>query len=57
MDVGTDYKDELTPEMAKLLHTFLVHSRLETFLQKLHEMIVLKLRHARAVDLFKPTWR
>lgn len=43
--------------MAKLLHTFLVHSRLETFLQKLHEMIVLKLRHARAVDLFKPTWR
>ncbi|KFO92493.1 E3 ubiquitin-protein ligase RNF213, partial [Buceros rhinoceros silvestris] len=56
VDVGADYKDELTPKMAKLLHTFLVHSRLETFLQKLHEMIVLKLRHARAVDLFKPTW-
>ncbi|XP_038013112.1 E3 ubiquitin-protein ligase RNF213 isoform X2 [Motacilla alba alba] len=55
-DVSPDYKEELTPELAKLLHTFLVHSRLETFLQELHEMIILKLRRVRAVEEFKPTW-
>ncbi|NWU10901.1 RN213 ligase, partial [Cephalopterus ornatus] len=55
-DVSRDYKVELSPGIAKLLHTFLVHSRLETFLQELHEMIVLKLRRARAVDEFKPKW-
>ncbi|NWR66294.1 RN213 ligase, partial [Bucorvus abyssinicus] len=56
VDISTDYKAELPPEMAKLLNTFLVHSRLETFLQELHEMIVLKLRCVQAVDLFRPTW-
>ncbi|NWT32971.1 RN213 ligase, partial [Cardinalis cardinalis] len=55
-DVSPDYKEELTPELAKLLHAFLVHSRLETFLQELHEMIILKLRRAQAVQEFKPTW-
>uniref|UniRef100_A0A8C5INE1 RING-type E3 ubiquitin transferase n=1 Tax=Junco hyemalis TaxID=40217 RepID=A0A8C5INE1_JUNHY len=55
-DVSPDYKEELTPELAKLLHTFLVHCRLETFLQELHEMIILKLRRAQAVQEFKPTW-
>uniref|UniRef100_A0A8C3MIP0 RING-type E3 ubiquitin transferase n=1 Tax=Geospiza parvula TaxID=87175 RepID=A0A8C3MIP0_GEOPR len=55
-DVSPDYKEELTPELAKLLHTFLVHSRLETFLQELHEMIILKLRRVQAVQEFKPTW-
>ncbi|NXT06518.1 RN213 ligase, partial [Prunella fulvescens] len=55
-DVSSDYKEELTPELAKLLHTFLVHSRLETFLQELHEMIILKLRHVQAVEEFKPKW-
>ncbi|KAM3660653.1 E3 ubiquitin-protein ligase RNF213 [Ammospiza maritima maritima] len=55
-DVSPDYKEELTPELAKLLHTFLVHCRLETFLQELHEMIILKLRRAQAVREFKPTW-
>ncbi|XP_064532292.1 E3 ubiquitin-protein ligase RNF213 isoform X2 [Pseudopipra pipra] len=55
-DVSRDYKAELSPEIAKLLHTFLVHSRLETFLQELHEMIVLKLRRAQAVDEFRPKW-
>uniref|UniRef100_A0A8D2MH91 Ring finger protein 213 n=1 Tax=Zonotrichia albicollis TaxID=44394 RepID=A0A8D2MH91_ZONAL len=55
-DVSPDYKEELTPELAKLLHTFLVHCRLETFLQELHEMITLKLRRAQAVQEFKPTW-
>ncbi|NXI41700.1 RN213 ligase, partial [Galbula dea] len=56
VDVNTEYKAELSPGIAKLLNTFLVHSRLETFLQELHEMIVLKLRGVQAVDLFKPTW-
>ncbi|XP_039566699.1 E3 ubiquitin-protein ligase RNF213-like [Passer montanus] len=55
-DVSSDYKEELTPELVKLLHIFLVHSRLETFLQELHEMIVLKLRSVQAVEEFKPTW-
>uniref|UniRef100_A0A8D2QE60 Ring finger protein 213 n=1 Tax=Zonotrichia albicollis TaxID=44394 RepID=A0A8D2QE60_ZONAL len=45
-DVSRAYKEELTPELVKLLHTFLVHSSLETFLQELHEMIILKLRGA-----------
>ncbi|XP_028940022.1 E3 ubiquitin-protein ligase RNF213, partial [Antrostomus carolinensis] len=55
-DINTVYKAELSPELAKLLNTFLVHSRLETFLQELHEMIVLKLRRVQAVDEFRPTW-
>ncbi|NWZ67491.1 RN213 ligase, partial [Acrocephalus arundinaceus] len=55
-DVRPDYKKELTPELAKLLHTFLVHSRLETFLQELHEMIILKLRRVQAVEEFRPDW-
>ncbi|XP_058708338.1 E3 ubiquitin-protein ligase RNF213 isoform X2 [Poecile atricapillus] len=55
-DVSADYKEELTPELAKLLHTFLVHSRLETFLQELHEMIILKLRRVQAVEEFRPKW-
>ncbi|NWH55136.1 RN213 ligase, partial [Fregata magnificens] len=56
VDVNTAYKAELSPEIAKLLNTFLVHSRLETFLQELHEMIILKLRRVQAVDEFRPTW-
>ncbi|NXL59560.1 RN213 ligase, partial [Chordeiles acutipennis] len=55
-DINTVYKAELSPEFAKLLNTFLVHSRLETFLQELHEMIILKLRRVQAVDEFRPTW-
>ncbi|NWI27850.1 RN213 ligase, partial [Sula dactylatra] len=56
VDISRAYKDELSPETAKLLNTFLVQSRLETFLQELHEMIILKLRHVRAVDEFRPSW-
>ncbi|NWI95929.1 RN213 ligase, partial [Pitta sordida] len=55
-DVGSEYKAELTPEIAKLLHSFLVHSRLEIFLQELHEMIVLKLKRVHAVGYLKPSW-
>ncbi|XP_030361798.1 E3 ubiquitin-protein ligase RNF213 isoform X3 [Strigops habroptila] len=56
VDVSAAYKAELSPETAKLLTTFLVNSRLETFLQELHEMIVLKLRCVQAVDEFRPQW-
>ncbi|NXW63922.1 RN213 ligase, partial [Eurystomus gularis] len=56
VDISTDYKAELPPETARLLNTFFVHSRLETFLQELHEMIVLKLRRVQDVVVFKPTW-
>ncbi|NXL76857.1 RN213 ligase, partial [Leptocoma aspasia] len=55
-DVSSDYKEELTPELAKLLDTFLAHSRLETFLQELHEMIILKLRRVKSVEEFRPSW-
>ncbi|KAM6245288.1 E3 ubiquitin-protein ligase RNF213 [Porphyrio hochstetteri] len=55
-DINAAYKVELGPELAKLLNTYLVHSRLETFLQELHELIVLRLRRIRAVDEFRPTW-
>ncbi|NXQ68472.1 RN213 ligase, partial [Quiscalus mexicanus] len=55
-DVSHDYKEELTPELVKLLHTFLVRSSLETFLQELHEMIILKLRRVQAVEEFNPAW-
>uniref|UniRef100_A0A8D2MKY7 RING-type E3 ubiquitin transferase n=1 Tax=Zonotrichia albicollis TaxID=44394 RepID=A0A8D2MKY7_ZONAL len=55
-DVSRAYKEELTPELVKLLHTFLVHSSLETFLQELHEMIILKLRGVQAVEEFNPMW-
>ncbi|KFP69204.1 E3 ubiquitin-protein ligase RNF213, partial [Acanthisitta chloris] len=55
-DITREYKAELSPEIAKLLHTFLIHSRLETFLQELHEMIILKLRRVQAVDELRPSW-
>ncbi|XP_025892633.1 E3 ubiquitin-protein ligase RNF213 [Nothoprocta perdicaria] len=55
-DINPAYKDELSPELAKQLNVFLVHSRLETFLQELHEMIILKLRHVQTVDDFRPVW-
>ncbi|NXP49457.1 RN213 ligase, partial [Heliornis fulica] len=56
VDINTAYKAKLSPELAKLLNTYLVHARLETFLQELHELIVLKLSRVRAVDEFRPTW-
>ncbi|XP_075296696.1 E3 ubiquitin-protein ligase RNF213 isoform X2 [Opisthocomus hoazin] len=56
VDVSADYKAELSPEIAKILNNFLVYSRLEIFLQELHEMIILKLRRFHAVDEFRPTW-
>ncbi|XP_075760215.1 E3 ubiquitin-protein ligase RNF213 isoform X4 [Pelodiscus sinensis] len=56
VDVDAAYKAELSSENTKLLNTFLIQAGLETFLQELHEMIILKLKHAKAGDEFKPTW-
>uniref|UniRef100_A0A8D0H1U9 Ring finger protein 213 n=1 Tax=Sphenodon punctatus TaxID=8508 RepID=A0A8D0H1U9_SPHPU len=56
VEVGTVYKTELTEENAKALNTFLVQTGLEIFLQELHEMILLKLKHTRTGDEFNPVW-
>lgn len=56
VDINAQYKVSLTPEIDKLLNTYLVHSRLETFLQELHEMIILKLKRVKNVDEFRPLW-
>ncbi|XP_068511209.1 E3 ubiquitin-protein ligase RNF213 [Anas acuta] len=56
VDINAKYKVSLTPEIDKLLNTYLVHSRLETFLQELHEMIILKLKRVKSVDEFRPVW-
>ncbi|XP_074870414.1 E3 ubiquitin-protein ligase RNF213 isoform X2 [Carettochelys insculpta] len=55
-DVDAVYKAELDPENTKLLNIFLIQAGLDTFLQELHEMILLKLKHAKAGDEFNPTW-
>uniref|UniRef100_A0A669PUC8 RING-type E3 ubiquitin transferase n=2 Tax=Phasianus colchicus TaxID=9054 RepID=A0A669PUC8_PHACC len=55
-EISIEYKADLSPKMAKLLNTYLVHSRLETFLQELHKMIILKLKRVRSADEFRPTW-
>ncbi|XP_062976188.1 E3 ubiquitin-protein ligase RNF213-like [Elgaria multicarinata webbii] len=55
-EVSTSYKDELTVENTKLLNAFLVQAGLESFLQELHEMIILKLKYAQAGEEFNPTW-
>ncbi|XP_060127041.1 E3 ubiquitin-protein ligase RNF213-like [Zootoca vivipara] len=55
-EVGAAYKDELTAENTELLYAFLMQAGLGSFLQELHEMIILKLKHAKAGDGFEPTW-
>ncbi|KAH0629366.1 hypothetical protein JD844_011399 [Phrynosoma platyrhinos] len=55
-EISTPYKDELTTEHVKLLNAFLSQVGLESFLQELHEMIILKLKHAKAGEEFNPTW-
>ncbi|XP_062976189.1 E3 ubiquitin-protein ligase RNF213-like [Elgaria multicarinata webbii] len=55
-EVSTSYKDELTVENTKLLNDFLMQAELESFLQELHEMIVLKVKYAQAGEEFNPTW-
>ncbi|XP_048346006.1 E3 ubiquitin-protein ligase RNF213-like isoform X2 [Sphaerodactylus townsendi] len=55
-EVGEPYKAELNPENTRLLNTFLAQAEVETFLQKLHEMIILKLKLASDGDKFSPNW-
>uniref|UniRef100_A0ABM5FN25 E3 ubiquitin-protein ligase RNF213 isoform X1 n=1 Tax=Pogona vitticeps TaxID=103695 RepID=A0ABM5FN25_9SAUR len=55
-DVMAAYKEELTPEHTRLLNAFLIQGGLESFLQELHEMIILKLKPAQAGEEFNPTW-
>uniref|UniRef100_A0A452IRW8 RING-type E3 ubiquitin transferase n=1 Tax=Gopherus agassizii TaxID=38772 RepID=A0A452IRW8_9SAUR len=56
VDVHTAYKAELSSENTKLLNTFLIQAGLETFLQELHEMIILKLKHTKVGDELNPLW-
>ncbi|XP_021096800.1 E3 ubiquitin-protein ligase RNF213 isoform X2 [Heterocephalus glaber] len=55
-EISPRYKEDLTPEHARLLSTFLNHSSLDTFLLELHEMMVLKLKNTQAEDTFNPKW-
>uniref|UniRef100_A0A8C3XRT9 RING-type E3 ubiquitin transferase n=1 Tax=Chelydra serpentina TaxID=8475 RepID=A0A8C3XRT9_CHESE len=56
VDVDAAYKAELSSENVKLLNTFLIQAGLETFLQELHEMIILKLKHTKVGDELNPSW-
>lgn len=51
------YKEDLSPQHARLLRTFLNEAGLDAFLLELHEMIVLKLRGPQAESSFNPRWR
>lgn len=55
-DISDEYKEELGAEDAKRLGACLVQAGLEAFLQELHEMIVLKLKHAQAGNEFNSKW-
>ncbi|XP_076693046.2 E3 ubiquitin-protein ligase RNF213-like [Callospermophilus lateralis] len=55
-EISSRYKADLSPEIAKLLSTFLNHTDLDTFLMELHELMVLKLRNTQAQDSFNPEW-
>ncbi|XP_066472974.1 E3 ubiquitin-protein ligase RNF213 isoform X2 [Tiliqua scincoides] len=55
-EVSPSYKEPLTAENTKLLNAFLTQAGLEDFLQELHEMIILKLKHAQPGEEFNPTW-
>ncbi|VTJ81101.1 Hypothetical predicted protein [Marmota monax] len=50
-------KADISPEIAKLLSTFLNHTDLDAFLMELHEMMVLKLRNTQTQDSFNPEWK
>ncbi|XP_032991850.1 E3 ubiquitin-protein ligase RNF213-like [Lacerta agilis] len=55
-EVGAAYKEELSAENTELLNAFLMQAGLASFLQELHEMIILKLKHAKAQEEFNPKW-
>ncbi|XP_057630023.1 E3 ubiquitin-protein ligase RNF213-like [Chionomys nivalis] len=55
-EIDVKYKEDLSPQHARLLSTFLNETGLDTFLLELHEMIVLKLRGPQAESGFNPNW-
>ncbi|CAO2646302.1 E3 ubiquitin-protein ligase RNF213 [Lemmus lemmus] len=55
-EIDVKYKEDLSPQHARLLSTFLNEAGLDTFLLELHEMIVLKLRGPQAESGFNPNW-
>ncbi|XP_067319963.1 E3 ubiquitin-protein ligase RNF213 isoform X2 [Anolis sagrei] len=56
VEISISYKAELAAENTKLLNAFLIQFGLESFLQELHEMIILKLKYDQAIEEFRPTW-
>ncbi|XP_038597897.1 E3 ubiquitin-protein ligase RNF213 [Tachyglossus aculeatus] len=55
-EISEAYKAELSAGNTQLLKAFLNQAGLEAFLQELHEMIVLKLKHAQEEGEFNPEW-
>ncbi|XP_047614339.1 E3 ubiquitin-protein ligase RNF213 isoform X4 [Phacochoerus africanus] len=55
-EIGPSYKEDLCPQNAKLLSTFLNQAGLDAFLLELHEMMVLKLKNPRSAKDFNPRW-
>ncbi|XP_052615833.1 E3 ubiquitin-protein ligase RNF213 isoform X2 [Peromyscus californicus insignis] len=55
-EIDVKYKEDLSPQHARLLRTFLNEAGLDAFLLELHEMIVLKLRGPQAESSFNPKW-
>ncbi|XP_071066939.1 E3 ubiquitin-protein ligase RNF213 isoform X2 [Dasypus novemcinctus] len=56
-EISAVYKEDLSPEHAKLLSTFLNQTNLDAFLLELHEMIILKLKKSQTEDSFNPDWK
>ncbi|XP_062071742.1 E3 ubiquitin-protein ligase RNF213 isoform X3 [Lepus europaeus] len=55
-DISPQYKEDLSPEDARLLRAFLKQHGLDAFLLELHEMMVLKLAGLQPEDGFNPAW-
>ncbi|KAL1780092.1 E3 ubiquitin-protein ligase RNF213 isoform X1 [Sigmodon hispidus] len=55
-EIDVKYKEDLSPQHTRLLHTFLNEAGLDAFLLELHEMIVLKLKGPQAESSFNPNW-
>lgn len=51
-NISSSYKEELSPDNAKLLLAFLNQTSLDTFLLELHELIILKLK----TQNYNPEW-
>ncbi|XP_026523023.1 E3 ubiquitin-protein ligase RNF213 [Notechis scutatus] len=55
-EISAAYKKKLDVDSINLLKAFLTQTGLEPFLQELHEMIMLKLKHAKVGEEYSPTW-